>query len=678
MILEDLGYKGKKLEKLNSNGISTVAELLYKQPRKYLFFDKPHSIDFSDEVISASDNKTAIVFTGIVSSVVLDSVKGSNATAIKIKVKNPANNILLYVNIFGEFRMFEAYKSSEGQKIYVGGVPKIVTFDNGKRILTMSAPSLYTSEEDDLRIYPVYRKHKGISDEFYKNSIKAAEETIIYDYMPQSLVGRFKLPNYKEAVQGIHYPLSQDEIEYSRQRIIFDDILYFTSKIAQNATGNLPTVTLLNKRDTLDSFIRSLPYTLTSDQENAINSLSEKMKYNQTKALVQGDVSCGKTIVAMSLMIHMAENGYQSVLVAPTTILAKQHFEELKEYADRFGFKTVLLCSDASTKERNSVLKAIADKEALLIVGTHSLFSDDVRYNSLGLVITDEEHKFGVLQRESIQTKINAGIHTITMSATPIPRTIAASIYGDNTEIITITQMPGGRKKTKTAITCDDKAVFEFIEKEVSQGSQAYVVCPLIDEAEEDSTMSGIASVEDVYKRYNAYFAPRGYKIGVITGKSSADELKKIKDAFVNNKIQILIATTVIEVGVNVPNATVMAIISAERFGLATLHQLRGRVGRGTKQSYCILQKSSPEIDSSNLEILQNETNGFEIARADLKNRGSGNILGTAQSGSNKFISLLIEYPMLYDKVKQIAKNLPVRERDAYIRMYEELYPSCL
>ena len=264
------------------------------------------------------------------------------------------------------------------------------------------------------------------------------------------------------------------------------------------------------------------------------------------------------------------------------------------------------------------------------------------------------------------------------MSATPIPRTIACSIYGDNIEVFTIKQMPNGRKPIKTAICTSDKPVFSFLEKELRQGHQGYVVCPLIDEAEEDSKMSGISSVEEIAAKYKKYFNPLGFSIGVITGKTPKEELAKIKNDYSENKIQVLIATTVIEVGINVPNATVMVITSAERFGLATLHQLRGRVGRGDKQSYCILQKSSAAISSSNLSILEGETDGFEIAKADLLNRGTGNILGLEQSGKNRFIDLIIQYPNLYEAVKKIAKSLKKGDRESYIQTYEEMYPACL
>lgn len=395
---------------------------------------------------------------------------------------------------------------------------------------------------------------------------------------------------------------------------------------------------------------------------------------SQTSALVQGDVSCGKTIVAMALMLLFAENGYQSVLLAPTVMLARQHYNELSDYAEKLGFTVAFLGSDISSVEKRETIEQIKKGSHLLIVGTHSCFSDDVEYKNLGLVITDEEHKFGVLQKDKLKTKAQPGMHMVSMSATPIPRSIACSIYGNDVKIINIRQMPSGRKPVQTAISFSDKQILDFMEKQINAGHQAYVVCPLIDEAEEDNKLFGISSIEEVAKKYEERFGSDN--IGIITGKMDIETAEQTKKAFYENKIKILIATTVIEVGINIPNATLIVIESAERFGLATLHQLRGRVGRGCIQSYCILKKSNKEVQSKNLEIIAHTTDGFEIAREDLKNRGTGNVFGTAQSGKNDIINLIIDYPALYEKVSKIAQALSVTERKNYIESYERSYPS--
>lgn len=674
MELKDLGYKGKKLEKLASDGITTVPELLYREPRKYLYFNKAYAIELNDFVKQAAALKQPIAFTGKVVSAVLDKVNGKKISVIKIKVENPETHFKLYVNVFGSYYDFDMYERTINQTVFVGGVVQYTNL-NGFDLLSISNPQLYSTNENDLKIYPIYRKYKGISDGFYKDSIKTGANNLPEDYLPEGLADKYGLMDYKKAVTNLHSPKLEDDVTGAKKRIVFDQMLYFASKVEMNNIRN--TVSDINptKEAVLNRFISSLPYELTDDQKNVIDSIKNSMRNGQTSALVQGDVSCGKTIVAMCLMLLMAENGYQSVLVAPTVILARQHFEELSGYAQKLGFSVAFLSSDISTSEKKRLVKEIKENKHLLIVGTHSCFGKDVEYPSLGLVITDEEHKFGVVQRESVREKSDAGVHTITMSATPIPRTIACSLYGDNIEVFTIKQMPNGRKPVQTAICVSDKPVFTFMEKELKAGHQAYVVCPLIDEADDESKMAGISSVEEISAKYQRYFEQLGFKVGVITGKTEKEEQTRIKKAFSENQIQILIATTVIEVGINVPNATVIVISSAERFGLATLHQLRGRVGRGDKQSYCILQKSSPEISSENLHILEGETDGFEIAKADLKNRGSGNVLGLEQSGKNKFIDLIIQYPNLYEKVKKIAKSLKKSDRSAYIKTFEEYYP---
>lgn len=677
MELTDLGYKGKKIEKLSSDNITTVPELLYKEPRKYLYFDRVLPLELSEEVLTAARTKTPIVLSGKVLDVVLDTVNGSKVSVIKIKMENEDNGQRLYVNIFGAYYGFDAYERMKDKVAYCGGIIQY-SYLNGYHLISMSNPQLFTTNKDELRIYPVYRKYKGISEEYYKDSIKLSVKASSDDYLPSGLVTKFHLLPYKDTVKAIHFPTGEEEIADARKRIVFDRMLYFASKVElSNERNTWSDIKPLRNND-MRNFISSLPYELTDDQKNVIESLSAKMKEHQTSALIQGDVSCGKTIVAMCLMLLMAENGYQSVLVAPTVILARQHFEELQRYGNSLGFSVAFLSADLTSAAKKKVIKEIKDGKHLLIVGTHSCFSKDVEYPNLGLVITDEEHKFGVVQRESIRKKSDAGIHTVTMSATPIPRTIACAIYGESIEVFTIKQMPKGRKPIKTAICVSDAPVFKFLEKELKVGHQGYVVCPLIDEADEDSIMSGISSVEDVASKYRKYFEPLGFRVGVITGKTKKEDQESIKKAFSEGKFHILVATTVIEVGINVPNATVMVISSAERFGLATLHQLRGRVGRSDKQSYCILQKSSADVSSGNLEILEGETDGFEIAKADLKNRGAGNILSNEQSGKNRFIDLIIQYPNLYNAVKKIAKALKSSEKESYIQRFEEMYPSCL
>ena len=671
--LKELGFKGKRLEKLNKCGIATPYELLTKMPRKYMVLNHLTYLALSTEVRKASENKTPVVFCGIVKSVILDKLPSAKMTVIKMQLVNEENNTKLYISIYGKRHEFASYREYIDKKMYIGGMVQVKGYKD-KEILCMNDPFLITENEQDLRIYPVYRNYKGISKEAYEKAICTAYNDLSEDYLPKCIEKKYNLCSLKETVRNIHFPQKECQISAAKNRIVFDDMLYFSSKtLQQDLSDDVSDVKPVQYKNTIN-FINHLPFKLTDDQKKAISYLREQMCRSQTSALVQGDVSCGKTIVAMALMLLFAENGYQSVLLAPTVMLARQHFNELSDYAEKLGYTVAFLGSDISSVEKRETIEQIKKGSHLLIVGTHSCFSDDVEYKNLSLVITDEEHKFGVLQKDKLKTKAQPGMHMVSMSATPIPRSIACSIYGNDVKIINIRQMPSGRKPVQTAISFSDKQILDFMEKQINAGHQAYVVCPLIDEAEEDNKLFGISSIEKVAKKYEEKFGSDN--IGIITGKMDIETAEQTKKAFYENKIKILIATTVIEVGINIPNATLIVIESAERFGLATLHQLRGRVGRGSIQSYCILKKSNKEVQSRNLEIIAHTTDGFEVAREDLKNRGTGNVFGTAQSGKNDIINLIIDYPALYEKVSKIAQALSVTERKNYIESYERSYPS--
>jgi ATP-dependent DNA helicase RecG len=353
--------------------------------------------------------------------------------------------------------------------------------------------------------------------------------------------------------------------------------------------------------------------------------------------------------------------------MAPTGVLARQHFKELSSYAEKFGYETVYLGGDLKAKEKKEVLKKIKSGEAAFVVGTHAVISDDVEFKSLALTIVDEEHKFGVIQRESLRKKAGEGVHNISMSATPIPRSLALTLYGDAMDIFTISTMPNGRKPVKTAVVNEDKAVFDFMNHEIKKGHQCYIVCPLIggDGVIPDEDKGPPESVEEVYQKVCDYFLINNpsVKAAVITGKMKDEEKTRIIGEFSRNETQILIATTIIEVGVNVPNATVITVMNAERFGLAGLHQLRGRVGRSDLQSYCMLK--STELENDRLKVMCRTTNGFEIAEEDLKLRGTGDFLGTRQSGDDENVKLMLKYPQIYEQIKDYIKENEVSKNDS-------------
>ena len=409
--------------------------------------------------------------------------------------------------------------------------------------------------------------------------------------------------------------------------------------------------------------MESLPFSLTQDQEKAVTEmLSYAEAGRRINALVQGDVGCGKTIICTLMAAAFADSGYQSVIMAPTQVLARQHYDSISSMLAPFGIKTAFLDSSLKKRDRDAVLREIANGSAQIIIGTHSCVGKDLVYKDLALAVVDEEHRFGVKQRTAIVEKAAKGVHSITMSATPIPRSLAQVIYGDNIQLHTVRSMPNGRKAVKTRVFRNQTGNMKFVLKEVQAGHQAYVVCPMI---ENNEKVPGVKSVDQITKEYREFLEPQGVRIGSLTGKTSKEETSEIINSFKDGKIDVLIATTVIEVGVNVPNATVMIITNAERFGLSSLHQLRGRVGRGDLQSYCVLQSDDESPKGlARLQVLCDTTDGFQIAEADLAQRGAGDLLGTQQSGENKYVALMIANPDRYQYAIQVAKELILRGND--------------
>ena len=463
------------------------------------------------------------------------------------------------------------------------------------------------------------------------------------------------------ALRFIHMPNSMEEVEQGRRRILFNDLLYFAiqnelnrNEVSAGSQYNIKTQSLLKK------IMESLPFSLTQDQEKAITEmLSYAEAGRRINALVQGDVGCGKTIICTLMAAAFADSGYQSVIMAPTQVLAKQHYDSISKMLAPYGIRTAFLDSSLKKRERDAVLWEIANGSAQIIIGTHSCVGKDVVYKDLALAVVDEEHRFGVKQRTAIVEKAAKGVHSITMSATPIPRSLAQVIYGDNIQLHTVRSMPSGRKAVKTRVFRNQTGNMKFVLKEVQAGHQAYVVCPMI---ENNEKVPGVKSVDQITKEYREFLEPQGVRIGSLTGKTSKEETSDIINSFKDGKIDVLIATTVIEVGVNVPNATVMIITNAERFGLSSLHQLRGRVGRGDLQSYCVLQSDDESPKGlARLQVLCDTTDGFQIAEADLAQRGAGDLLGTQQSGENKYVALMIANPDRYQYTIQVAKELILR-----------------
>ena len=575
----------------------------------------------------------------------------------------------LCVSWFGTTEMYSVLKKDyhPGDTCFIGGKLKA---SNKKNLFFMSNPIIFKKYdgESDCHIYTAYEKIRGISESNFERIInECLEHATIPDKVPRELLHKYNLMSKDEAIREMHKPSSVEGVKKAKYRLNIDDLLYFALQLEEKKR-NLPAGSVygIHSLAITTKIIKNLPFQLTKDQKSAYEELVNRIRSGKRlNALIQGDVGCGKTILAFLLMFVMADNGFQSVLLAPTQVLASQHYNELKEMAAQYNIDVVYIANGLKKKEREAILKSIEDGSALMIVGTHSVLSKEVKFHDLGLSITDEEHRFGVLQREEITTKAKAGMHTVTMSATPIPRSLS-DVLLSTTEVFNIQSMPNGRKPIQTAICASQNTIFQFIKKEIEKGHQAYVVCPLIEDKQ--GVMEGILSVEQTYTEYTNIFGKNA--VAVLNGKMNEDETEKVIRSFKNGEIKILVSTTVVEVGVNVSNATVIVINNAERFGLASLHQLRGRVGRGNSQGYCIL--NSVHKNNKRLLALCKYKNGFQIAESDYALRGSGNILGTEQSGSNYYVELSMKYPDLFSELQKYAKKyMDTGEAEMIVKTYQ-------
>lgn len=640
MDISALGINKGKIRQFNSKGIYSIEDLINFLPRKYYDFRK------ITKIRDVKDGE----FVSIVGEVV--EIKTGDSY-IRAKVRDNSNRNL-FVTWFNQKYIL---KIIETGKVY--NFCGRVEIDEIYHSRQMVNPMYFSKDlEKYRRIIPVYSKIQGMSDEYLLRSINTALALVDKsEYLDVEILDRFSLYKRKDTIKAIHQPENMEDVEMAKQRILFDDLFYFAVQLQiKGHKVNKTTSIKMPKAYTIKPFIDSLPFRLTDDQLNTTRQIFKDMRDGkQVRALVQGDVGSGKTMVAFILMLIASENNYQSALMAPTNVLAKQHYEELKEIGEKMGYKIGFLSGNSKAKEKREVLKGLKSGEIQMVVGTHAIISNNVEFSNLGLTIVDEEHRFGVIQRDLINEKSNEGVHSITMSATPIPRSLALTIYGEGTDVYNITQMPAGRKKVITKLTENDSIAYEFMKSEIEKGRQCYVVCPLIEESDSE-TMEGVLSVGEVYKQITDYYRGTGIKVSVISGDMKQSDIEKEIELFSEGKTDVLISTTIIEVGVNVPNSTVMVIQNAERFGLAQLHQLRGRVGRGSYQSYCILV--SQMKNNEKLEVMVNTTNGFEIAEADLKLRGAGDFIGTRQSGENKYVMLMLGNPKLFNDIRKEVKDI--------------------
>lgn len=558
----------------------------------------------------------------------------------------------------------------ENMHVMVGGM---IRYSEDYHSYSVLNPYLITEEIEQHKGFAVqYSQMKGFTPEEYKHMVNTALSLISKEeYLPSFVIEEMRLPSFYNGLYMIHYPSSIQDIVFAKRRTTFEDMLYFALKIESNKPSRQEQAPMMKKEEKMQKYISSLPYELTKGQKDAILEISQNMSDGKTNhSLIQGDVGTGKTCVAFALMLKAVDNGFQAALAAPYTTLASQHYHDFKELEKALNIHVVLLTSEMKAAEKKKALQMIESGEADIIIGTHSIFTDKVNYKNLGIIIQDEEHKFGVIHRKEFEEKGINGCHKLTMSATPIPKSLAETIYGSGTSIITITDKPANRLPIKTAISDSDKACADFIISEVRKHHQAYIVCPAIEQGKKKN--KDMPSIEEFETIYRPLFDHADVSMAVLTGKMKQQEKEMIMQDFKDGKIDVLMATTVIEVGINVPNATVMLIVGADRFGFSTLHQLRGRVGRGKAQSYCLLETKA---ENTKLSFMTSTNDGFKIAEKDLELRGPGTLFGERQSGDNYFVDLMLTYPKIFKLAKNYAiKLLEEKQGQRIIETYETMF----
>lgn len=642
MQLAYLGVTPAKEKQFNKKGIFSVEDLVRFFPRTYN--------DCSNITGILPENDVSVLIVHI-----NDVRLYNNGTPVIVATcteKNSGKRV--NISWFHQNYLYSRICYLRNSEVLVSGK---VTYNMQYGNYSLSSPLVFTSDiKNGARIYPVYSKINGMSDDYLSGKIAEALKFDIQETCPDHVIKDNKLLSLQAAINELHAPTSMERLESAKDRLVFDDLLYFALRMEQSdrmvSKGSQYGVKTLKMTTQI---IESLPYSLTEDQKNALWSMVSHMKQGKRiNALVQGDVGCGKSIIAFLMMVVAADSGYQAVLMAPTQVLAKQHYEDFSNLVAPFGLKTALLGGNTMKKsEKEKILEEIRTGEIQFVIGTHAVLNKEIQYKALAIAITDEEHKFGVLQRATLVEKASTGVHSITMSATPIPRSLAMVIYGNNIQMHTIKTMPRGRMPVKTAVSNNLNGVFRFLLQQINQGRQIYVVCPMIEKNED---VVGVRSVEEISELYRNILEPKGISVSTLTGKTPKDESAEIISKFKCGEIKVLVSTTVIEVGVNVPNASAIVIHNAERFGLSGLHQLRGRVGRGKYQSYCVL--FSDDKNNERLAAMVATNDGFKIAEEDLRLRGAGEFIGTKQSGDDKYMALMLAYPERYEEIKKIAEKM--------------------
>ena len=607
------GVGAKRAEILRTKGIDTVGALLRFFPRKYLDWTRVTPAN------SAPFHENVCVRAKIVTPIEEYNTK-SKMVIYKFIAEDESGKF--FVSLFNQKFLAERLKFG-GEYLFYGKLEG--------SFITRQMNSPIIKPVDYNVIEPIYPASRDMSSSQLSRLIKTAVKTVeITETLPQIVIERNNLCSLRFAIENIHFPMSREAFEKAKHRLVFEELFVLQTALsiiklkAHQKSGCAITV------NSFEDFQKSLPFSLTNAQKRVVlECISDMQSHRPMTRLVQGDVGSGKTVVAAALCDVVAKNGFQSALMAPTEILAEQHFNTFNNLSEKLGLKCGLLTGSMSPKKKSAVKEQLLKGEIDLIIGTHALITDDVAFKNLGLVITDEQHRFGVAQREKL-TKKGENPHTLVMSATPIPQTLGLILYGD-LDISVIDEYPKGRQKIDTYLVDSSyqARIYKYVKKFLDNGQQGYIVCPLVEDGDE----VGLKSAKEYYKTLceNEF---SGYSLGLLHGKMSAKDKEKTMRKFSTGEIQLLVATTVIEVGIDVPNAVIMLIQNADRFGLSQLHQLRGRIGRGSLKSDCILISDNQSSDTiKRLEVIKNSTDGFEIADKDFELRGPGDFLGNRQHG---------------------------------------------